>query len=189
MESEPEPLSSIAEPKPVIVEPQPVIAEPQPAAPPGPEMTPAAVDHPLDDEQEGADLSSVFPESVRSAPWFRWTLIGVTLTGFLLCGGVTNWIMHAVMDADADRWVQQFRQHPTVVKQLGSIERGGYSFTGTLRATEEETVVFFVEGSKGQGELVVTEFGMKIPSVVLRMDGQKWTLQEGVAGPPPEEEH
>lgn len=141
------------------------------------------------EEQEGYDLSAAFPESVRSKRWFRGTLVAVALLGFLLCAGVTNWVMHSVMDSDADRWVSQFRAHPQVVEELGTIDKGGYSLVGTLRETEEETVVYFVNGTKGAGELVVTEFGMIVPRVVLRTKDGKWTLQEGVKGQKPEEEH
>ena len=46
-------------------------------------------------------------------------------------------------------------------------------------------MVFLVTGSNGSGQLVVTEFGMKVPRVELRTASGNTVLQEGIEGPPP----
>lgn len=48
-------------------------------------------------------------------------------------------------------------------------------------------MVFYVQGNIGSGQLVVTEFGMKVPRVELRTAARNTVLQQGVEGPPPTE--
>jgi hypothetical protein len=73
------------------------------------------------------------------------------------------------------------------MQQIGVVSSTRYDLPGTFGETHEETMVFFVEGNKGSGQLVVTEFGMKVPRIELRTAEGNTVLQEGVAGPEPTE--
>lgn len=128
----------------------------------------------------GLEVPGALPPGSRRG---FWGVVVATVVALAMCAGVGNWLMHAVMDADAERWIKEFRDHPQVRESLGGIDSGGYALTSTLKEQDEETVVYFVNGPRGSGELVVTEFGMRIPHVELRSQGKSWVLQSGVAGP------
>ncbi len=130
-----------------------------------------------------ADTGDVPLEPTNYPKWMSWGfIIGITLA-FIACAGVGNWGMHAVMDSDANRWIQQYKDDESITEVLGGIERGGYDLPATFREQNEETVVYFINGPKGSGHLVITEFGMKVPRVEFRSGGKSWVLSDGVVDP------
>jgi hypothetical protein len=112
-------------------------------------------------------------------------LVLLSLLGLALCAGSGWWGMHFMMDPEGERWVRQFQGHPTFMQQLGVVSTTRYDLRGTFAESHEETMVFLVTGSNGSGQLVVTEFGMKVPRVELRTASGNTMLQEGIEGPPP----
>jgi hypothetical protein len=127
------------------------------------------------------------PQDEERGGWPLFTLLLLGLLGLALCAGGGWWCMHWMMDPEGERWVRQFQGNPTFMQQIGVVSSTRYDLRGTFGETHEETMVFFVEGNNGSGQLVVTEFGMKVPQIELRTASGNTVLQEGVAGPPPAE--
>jgi hypothetical protein len=138
-------------------------------------------------EPPSSPSGSIPSRSELDAGWPLSLLVFVSLLGLLLCAGSGWWGMHFMMDPEGDRWVRQFQGHPVLREQLGDVSSTRYDLRGTFGESHEETMVFFVQGSKGSGQLVVTEFGMRVPRVELRTATGTTVLQEGVEGPAPTE--
>lgn len=126
------------------------------------------------------------PEESRGG-WPLFTLFLLAGFALALCAGGGWWGMHSMMDPEGERWVRQFQGNSTFMQQIGVVSSTRYDLPGTFGETHEETMVFFVEGNKGSGQLVVTEFGMKVPRIELRTAKGNTVLQEGVEGPQPTE--
>jgi hypothetical protein len=123
-------------------------------------------------------------QSARSDGWPLPILVVLSLLGLALCAGGGWWGMHFMMDPEGERWVRQFQGHPAFTEQVGVVSSTRYDLQGTFGESHEETMVFYVQGNIGSGQLVVTEFGMKVPRVELRTAAGKTVLQEGIEGPP-----
>lgn len=155
------------------------MAETQQPNDPVPAETPAG-SHP-----EPSDL----PEHEPTSGLPLGSLLLVALVGLAGCAGAGWWGMHWTMDPEADRWARQWQGNREMQSRIGVVSSARYDILGTYGEPYEETMVFLIQGDKGTGQLVVTEFGMKIPRVELRTNGESTVLQEGVEGPkPPEHE-
>lgn len=129
------------------------------------------------------------PESPeeRRGGWPLFTLFLLSGLALALCAGGGWWGMHWMMDPEGERWVRQFQGNSTFMQQIGIVSSTRYDLPGTFGESHEETMVFYVEGNKGAGQLVITEFGMQVPRIELRTAEGNTVLQEGVAGPQPTE--
>ena len=134
-----------------------------------------------------SDPAVAEPSEESGGGWPLFTLFLLAALGLVLCGGGGWWGMHWMMDPEGERWVRQFQGNSTFMQQIGVVSSTRYDLPGTFGETHEETMVFFVQGNKGSGQLVVTEFGMKVPRIELRTAEGNTVLQEGVAGPEPTE--
>lgn len=124
-----------------------------------------------------------------SSGWPLGSLLLAAVLGLAGCGGAGWWGMRWTMDPEADRWARQWQTNREMQSRIGTVSAARYDILGTYGEPHEETMVFHVQGDKGAGQLVVTEFGMKVPRVELRVNGESTVLQEGVEGPkPPEHE-
>jgi hypothetical protein len=126
-------------------------------------------------------------QSARSHGWPLSILFLLSLLALTLCAGGGWWGMHFMMDPEGERWVRQFQGHPAFTEKVGVVSSTRYDLQGTFGEPNEETMVFYVQGNIGSGQLVVTEFGMKVPRVELRTAAGNTVLQQGVEGPPPTE--
>jgi hypothetical protein len=136
-------------------------------------------------EPPTSPTGSASPQAQGRSGWPLSMLVLLSLLGLALCAGSGWWGMHFMMDPEGERWVRQFQGHPTFMQQLGVVSTTRYDLRGTFAESHEETMVFLVTGSNGSGQLVVTEFGMKVPRVELRTASGNTVLQEGIEGPPP----
>lgn len=115
------------------------------------------------------------------------SVVVILALGLGSCAGLGYWGTYELMDSEATRWVGRYKTHPKVVGRLGQIERYGFDSEGSFRESNQETITYYMQGSKGRGQLRVTEFGMRIPSVDLLIGDEVIVIQRGI--PLEKEEH
>jgi len=138
-------------------------------------------------------------ERIEEMPPVTWRSIAAVVVilgvGLGSCAGLAYWGTYEMMDSEATRWVDRYKHHPRVRERLGEVDRSGFDSKEALQEANEETLTFFLEGRKARGQLRVTEFGMSVPRVELKVGEEVVVLQKGVAksdpahGAPPGEGH
>ncbi|WP_153559139.1 Coa1/Tim21 domain-containing protein [Roseimaritima sediminicola] len=123
------------------------------------------------------------PPPRSKLPWILGCLGASIVLGVLLCCGAIWGMMSFGMNTVAQDIRIQLRDHPTIKEHIGEIESIEVDFSASLAHPDDETFVYTVDGSKGDGELTVksiTHFddSEEIISAQLRTDaGETYDLE------------
>lgn len=123
------------------------------------------------------------PQSSSKLPWILGILGGVVVLGLLVCCGGFYALMNVGMNVVAEDIRMQLRDHPTIQEHVGEIQSIDVAFGASMAHDDDETFVYEVKGSKGNGELTVksiTHFDEteEIVSATLRTDdGETFELE------------
>ena len=108
-----------------------------------------------DEYEEPARVRRQRPAAHGSWTCLAWLIIAGAAGVVVLCcggGGLLVWFGASVMTADIE---SQLRDHPELKARLGNVESFSMDYIRSI-AEREDTTVYHVKGSLGQGMLTVT---------------------------------